>query len=254
MNDPSFHLPRLSVLLVEDNELNRQVAEALLRGGGHAVESCVEGGGAIAAVERRFFDVILMDIHMPGVNGVEATRRIRAMADRRKSRIPIIALTANFAPEEVELYLEVGMNDVIKKPLRMGSIDEVLAPLFALPSQPESVAATAAAPVLDGERIGLLTEAIEAARLVELFRVARQSIDDSADQLRAAWRSADAPAAGRAAHRLAGVSANFGCMALAELARQIEADCRGGDDGRQRSQALADLLVASHEALTAALS
>ncbi len=116
------------ILIVDDNATNRMVAEALCEMFDCASEQAEDGVEALAALETGSFDLILMDIKMPRMDGVAATRAIRALPDAR-SRIPIIALTANADPDDVKGYLAAGMNDVVEKPIKP---DRLLAALDAL--------------------------------------------------------------------------------------------------------------------------
>jgi HPt (histidine-containing phosphotransfer) domain-containing protein len=104
-------------------------------------------------------------------------------------------------------------------------------------------------PLLDNNRMALLAEALGQAKLIELCETARQSIVESIGELRSHWSSGDGAAVAKSAHRLAGVSANFGCIALADLAASIEKECRSGGDGKHRSAELEVLVKASLEAL-----
>lgn len=105
------------VLIVDDNATNRMVAEALCEMFDCTSEQAVDGVEALDAVQARRFDLILMDIKMPRMDGVAATRAIRALPGP-VGRTPIIALTANADPEDVRGYLEAGMNDVVEKPIK----------------------------------------------------------------------------------------------------------------------------------------
>ena len=105
------------ILIVDDNATNRMVAEALCEMFDCTSEQAVDGMEALDAVQARRFDLILMDIKMPRMDGVAATRAIRALGGP-VSRTPIIALTANADPEDVRSYLEAGMNDVVEKPIK----------------------------------------------------------------------------------------------------------------------------------------
>jgi len=109
-------LPRLSVLLAEDNGVNRKVAAALLQKWGHMVTAVADGQEAVEAVQAAVFDVVLMDVQMPGMDGLEATRFIRAM-DGPVAKLPIIALTANAMPADQQRCLEAGMDDYVSKPI-----------------------------------------------------------------------------------------------------------------------------------------
>ncbi|MGH7012384.1 MAG: ATP-binding protein, partial [Caulobacteraceae bacterium] len=110
------HLEGLRVLVVEDNPVNRMVASVILQGAGIEVVTSEDGAEGVAAVERADFDLVCMDIQMPVMDGVEATRRIRAMAPP-KGRIPILAATANVLPDQLDLYRRTGVDAVVAKPI-----------------------------------------------------------------------------------------------------------------------------------------
>ncbi len=104
------------VLLAEDVEINQEIIRTILTAAGHEVEVVADGAQAIAAVQERPYDLILMDVQMPVVDGVQATQRIRALGEPVAS-IPIVALTANVYAEQVASFLAAGMNDHIGKPI-----------------------------------------------------------------------------------------------------------------------------------------
>jgi PAS domain S-box-containing protein len=109
-------LQGVRVLVVEDNPTNRLVATKMLSQLGAEVTTAEDGAQGVAAVASADFDIIFMDIQMPVMDGVEATRRIRAMAPP-KCRIPIVATTANVMPEQLSAYRESGINGVVAKPI-----------------------------------------------------------------------------------------------------------------------------------------
>ena len=109
-------LSSLKVLLAEDNAINQFMAESILNGWGISVDIANNGQEAIHLHEKQAYDVILMDIQMPGMGGVEATKLIRKMPDPVKARIPIIALTANALKGDSDIYMEAGMTDYMSKP------------------------------------------------------------------------------------------------------------------------------------------
>jgi PAS domain S-box-containing protein len=109
-------LAGLRVLVVEDNPTNRLVATSMLGQLGAEVEIAEDGAAGVAAVERADFDLIFMDIQMPVMDGVEATRRIRAMPEP-KGLVPIVATTANVMPEQLAAYRLSGINGVVAKPI-----------------------------------------------------------------------------------------------------------------------------------------
>jgi signal transduction histidine kinase/ActR/RegA family two-component response regulator len=105
----------LRVLVVDDVEMNCEIAAAFIRSGGHDV-TCANGGAeAVAAALARDFDIIMMDVRMPGIDGLEATRQIRRIPGPR-GRVPIVALTAQVFTEQVEACWAAGMNDHLAKP------------------------------------------------------------------------------------------------------------------------------------------
>ena len=119
----------LSILLAEDNPINQKLAVTLLARDGHHVTVAEDGEAALQALAGGRFDLILMDMQMPGLSGVEATRRIRADEAVVGGRIPIVALTANAYAEDRELCLAAGMDGFVSKPIRR---EELLAAIAAV--------------------------------------------------------------------------------------------------------------------------
>lgn len=104
------------ILVVEDVELNQYLARHIMESWGCVVEIAENGSLAVEKVKKNEYDLVLMDIQMPVMDGMEATRQIRGMADVLKSAVPIVALTANAMKSECDTYLELGMNDCMAKP------------------------------------------------------------------------------------------------------------------------------------------
>jgi CheY-like chemotaxis protein len=117
--------PTLRVLLAEDNPMNQQVAIAMLLSRGHLVDVVSNGREAIEAVERGAYDLILMDVQMPEMDGLEATRQIRARWPDRPVRI--IGLTANAMAGDREACLAAGMDDYVSKPIRPEELEAAIA-------------------------------------------------------------------------------------------------------------------------------
>ncbi|MBC7906115.1 MAG: response regulator, partial [Rhodospirillaceae bacterium] len=107
----------LAVLLAEDNAVNRIVAERVLGKAGHVVTTVEDGAQAVKAMAEGRFDVVLMDVHMPEMDGFEATRRIRALSGPA-ARTPIIALTANVLAGDMERCVDAGMDSYLAKPFK----------------------------------------------------------------------------------------------------------------------------------------
>jgi signal transduction histidine kinase/CheY-like chemotaxis protein len=121
-------------LLVEDNELNREIATAILEETGMTIDSVEDGDIAVATINREAadkYDLVLMDIQMPRMDGYTATREIRTLADNKKANIPIVAMTANAFEEDKRKAFESGMNGHIIKPINIEEIAKVLDEIFA---------------------------------------------------------------------------------------------------------------------------
>ena len=117
------------VLVVEDNELNREIAKEILLEGGYLVDTAEDGETAIVKIgrsDRNYYDAVLMDIQMPGIDGYEAARSIRRMYDIDHAQIPIIAMTANAFDEDMEKARSAGMNGYIAKPVEPEVVQEIL--------------------------------------------------------------------------------------------------------------------------------
>ncbi|RED46127.1 PAS-domain containing protein [Aestuariispira insulae] len=120
------NLPSMRLLLVEDIEINREMAKRMLEHQGHVITPAGNGLEAVQAVRENDFDAVLMDIHMPMMDGIEATNRIRMLDDPARRAVPIIALTADIAASNLEEYLKAGMNDCCSKPVDLKNLSQVL--------------------------------------------------------------------------------------------------------------------------------
>jgi len=121
------------VLLAEDNEMNQMIAMAILTESGLAVETAWDGLEAVEkmkAAPAGYYDIVLMDIQMPKMNGYEAAKQIRALDDKKKASIPIVAVTANAFEEDRQIALEAGMNGHLAKPYDIPAIMETLKDLL----------------------------------------------------------------------------------------------------------------------------
>ena len=120
---------KMRLLVVEDMEINREIAQELLTTLGFTVEMAKNGKeavGVVAASEPGYFDVVLMDIQMPVMNGYEATRAIRELSNPQLAKIPILAMTANAFAEDVKMAKEAGMDGHIAKPIDPRDLQEKL--------------------------------------------------------------------------------------------------------------------------------
>ena len=125
-NDISGENPvGLNILLAEDNLVNQQVAMAMLSKGGHRIEIANDGIEALMMASRKQYDVILMDVQMPNMSGIDATKKIRRLQGP-VSETPIVAMTANAMVGDRETYLEAGMDDYVSKPIDPNLLSAVL--------------------------------------------------------------------------------------------------------------------------------
>ena len=122
-------LKGMKVLLVEDNEMNREIAEEILTENGLIVDTANDGDIAVDKVRKAApgdYELILMDVQMPRMNGYDATKAIRKLDDPQKSRIPIIAMTANAFEEDKKNALDAGMNGHLAKPIEVQKLIQML--------------------------------------------------------------------------------------------------------------------------------
>ncbi|MBQ2094737.1 MAG: response regulator, partial [Firmicutes bacterium] len=126
------------ILLAEDNQMNQMIASAILEEAGFAIELAVNGEEAVkkmADAPAGYYDIILMDIQMPKMDGYEAAKRIRSLPDPRKAAIPIVAVTANAFEEDRKVAIEAGMNAHLAKPYDIPAIMETLKTLLLDPQK-----------------------------------------------------------------------------------------------------------------------
>lgn len=224
------------VLLVEDNAINQRVARRFLERLGCEVQVVGDGLQAIEAVERNSYSVILMDMQMPVMDGLEATRRIRELESSGRRRTPIVALTANAMMGTLEHCLEAGMDDYLTKPLDISRLRDVLDRFMdrhpAVDPQPTAIdrpAAPAAAKADDSVRARLAEIAGDDQQfMIELINAFILSGEETLQELHAAVERGDPDAIGRAAHKLKGASANLHVNGLEALTLDMETRAKAG--------------------------
>jgi PAS domain S-box-containing protein len=139
---PSEPIRGLNILVAEDNPINLLLTRELLRRRGHRVTEVVSGEAAVRAMENSRFDLMLTDIHMPGMDGIEATRTIRANEARHaRRRTPIVALTADVLETGKRACQDAGMDDFLAKPFDPADLDQMFARLFPADESPKRTAA-----------------------------------------------------------------------------------------------------------------
>jgi CheY-like chemotaxis protein len=244
------HAPALSkpahVLVVEDNVVNQEVAAQMLRGLGCRVRvACSAADGLKALCEARF-DLVLMDIHMPGMDGAAALQRFRAGPSRRlpfvtPAATPVIAVTANALEGDAEAFLALGFDDYLSKPFRQSQLHTMLKRRLT-PAAPATGAdaggAPAAAPdAATGDRWAVLLQVLDAPSLdrlreldpkgtngliVRVLKAFEGSLQRLLAQLHDARRQGDHAAIRHVAHTLKSSSASVGALELSRLCADIE--------------------------------
>jgi signal transduction histidine kinase/DNA-binding response OmpR family regulator/HPt (histidine-containing phosphotransfer) domain-containing protein len=253
---PGPATPALRVLLAEDNGVNQQVAVALLSRLGHRADVANDGGEAVSMVERGNYDLVLMDMQMPNVDGLQATRMIRAIPGP-KGRVPIIAMTANALAGDREICIDAGMDDYIAKPVDRRRLSATLgkwsaaiasqpgasqpgAPASAAPAPvaPAAAASISAAPAPGGADLPELVDASvrsgliddlgsdEVAALIATFFADTELLLADAE---AGCRAADFRRVALAVHSIKGSASNVGFPRVAQMAAHAELAARSGN-------------------------
>ena len=228
----------LDILLAEDNRINRLFALALLEKAGHRIAVAENGRQAVEAVSARPYDVVLMDIQMPEMDGIEATRRIRELPPPARE-MKIIALTANAMAGADEYYRAAGMDDFVSKPIRAELLLAKLARIGGAPvAAPAPAAAMAETPVLSLEKLESLSAILPFAKVKNLLQLYLLDSEKYLALLKEARERDALEEIGRFAHVLTGTAGNIGAEKLSAVAAALQRACRTGD--RDAALKLAD--------------
>jgi CheY-like chemotaxis protein/HPt (histidine-containing phosphotransfer) domain-containing protein len=239
----------LHVLVADDNPINQRLLTGLLQGAGHSVTVAVNGRKAVEAVLQEQVDVVLMDVQMPVMDGIQATSHIRALPPPRCD-IPIIALTADALHGAAERYRAAGMDGYLSKPLSAQALFRTLSDLTAegrvQRSQVDNV------PVLDESAIETLRGFLPPDQIETLLTESLVDIEARIHRLGIRLDEADIAGAAKEAHDLVSVAGNCGARSLSALARDIERACKqvGVADAVERFVKLQDIAPGAIEALT----
>jgi PAS domain S-box-containing protein len=231
----AIEIPALcgSVLLAEDGLDNQRLIGAHLRQAGIEVTVVGNGRAAVETALRQSFDLVLMDVQMPEMDGTEATRMLRACGYRG----PIVALTANVMKDDIQRYLQAGSDDVLAKPVDRERFYRVVA---------QHLAASAAA-------AGAPADPAYEQELRDHAALFRQGLPAQMDAMRAALLHSDWPTLTTLVHKLKGTAGSFGFDSLTRLAATLEAELRGGSaagrDGASVERLCEGLFVATDRAL-----
>jgi PAS domain S-box-containing protein len=217
----------LRVLLVEDNLVNQKLALRLLQKRDHSVTVAANGKEALALLDQNVFDLILMDVQMPEMDGFQATAAIRRRERGTARRLPILAMTAYAMKGDQERCLAAGMDGYISKPVRVQELYDAIERLASDAPSPrppqacreeESVDWASSLEYVGGDR----------QLLKDLMEVFLQTCPEWLEEVRTGLARQDAAQVQRAAHKLKGTLGNFGAQVAFDAALQIELQCRTG--------------------------
>ena len=212
----------MRILLAEDNAVNRQLATRLLEKQGHAVVIAKNGLEALAAVEREDLDVVLMDVQMPEMDGLEAIRVIRSNEKESRRHLPIIILTAHVMKGDREKCIEAGADDYIPKPIEAANL---FAAIERIRPHCRSVGAREEQPTDSGvvdtaELLGKMQDDREL--LAEIIQLFESSLPGIFEELRESIANGDTAGVARIAHTLKGSVGNFGRRAAYRAVEEME--------------------------------
>jgi signal transduction histidine kinase/DNA-binding response OmpR family regulator len=214
LDEPRPRQPR-RILLAEDVVANQILVTAILEASGHAVDVVDDGVAAVSALRRTVYDLVLMDIQMPIMNGIDATKAIRT-DEGHERHTPIVALTANASAQDSERCLAAGMDAYLSKPidepLLLATIDRLTASAAVEPARP-------AVAVLDDVALDGLIQRLGPAKVTELVTLFRRSVETEVAALELA--RFDAPAARGHGNALSSIAGNLGCAELERASRRL---------------------------------
>jgi two-component system sensor histidine kinase/response regulator len=218
---PPVSLPPLDVLLVEDGAVNQKLAVLLLGKKGHRVTVACNGKEALVVLERCRFDVVLMDLQMPEMGGLEATAIIRAREKGSGRRVPIIALTSHALRGDEERCLRAGMDGYVSKPIQPAYLWAVLASVLSISPTPSTAEDSPPEKLVDEdallERCGGDRDVVR--ELIQTYLVEYPALLSS---IRTAIADRDAVLLHRTAHTLKGAASNFGAAQVVATALRLE--------------------------------
>jgi PAS domain S-box-containing protein len=238
---PNFEMGKqlpAKILLVEDNEINRLLASKLFGRIGYQIESVNDGSDAVIAVGNNNYDVVFMDIQMNGMDGFEATKKIRAKFGQMSP--VIIAMTAFASPEDRKACIDAGMDDYVSKPITIDDLERMLVKWVKNPNpeitisqsikaQPSNVTIsdnldlTAVKRLID---IGNASDKNFTAQLLEMFAI---QVPKLIADINAGLNKNDLDIVWKSAHKLKGTCLNIGAIKLSALCKEMESKGRNGD-------------------------
>ncbi|MGD8206447.1 MAG: response regulator [Thiohalocapsa sp.] len=218
---------RVRVLLADDSQANRLIMSEMLRRSGFDVDTVADGGEAVEAVRSLPYDLVFMDIEMPEMDGLEATRRIRKLDDARRDT-PIVALTANVLPDSRERFIAAGMNDYVSKPANREQLAETVH-RWVQESEPSSGSEVTGAGEdgwLDEEALKTLGEDTDPALVPKMVSVFLEELHARAAAMADGLEDGDTDRLAREAHALKSSAATYGAVRISDHAARIDDACK----------------------------
>ncbi|HEX8509513.1 MAG TPA: response regulator [Propionibacteriaceae bacterium] len=226
----------LKILLAEDNRINQRMAKLMLERLGHHVDTVTDGHEAVAAATRQAYDIVLMDVQMPVMDGLEATRQIRAQLPQGQSPY-IVALTANALTEDRQACLEAGMQNYLSKPVRLHELEHLISSstVDRRPATDETTTEAIDEALLRGLMLQVNGDPEAQRSLIDDYLT---ESDDILQMLTAALAARDRRQVRSLAHTWRSTCALLGAVPLATLLQQVEHDDESATSGQQLSQAI----------------
>jgi len=217
-------LKPLTVLVTDDLRINRKLLQGQLEASNHRVMLADSGESALALLHAQAFDLVLLDVHMPGMDGIETTHRIR---EGRHSTLPIVGITANVSEQKIEECIAAGMNLVIGKPVDQIKLKTAISRVLNTSLPPTSISTLGESDhtLFDESLVKQHLEALGLDKFQELYTEAKSSACRRTYAL-VSHDSSDFSLISNDAHALAGLCANFGFIGLTARVESIEEACK----------------------------
>lgn len=250
------------ILLVDDNRVNRKLLAAVLEADGHRVDEASSGREAVDGVRLLPYDLVLMDVQMKDMDGVEATTAIRALGGRRGG-IPIVAISGDIGDDIAQRCRDAGMNEYLTKPINPDVLLRAVA-AWARPREGVRVDGGSGKPGSPTTGFGGLTDHLSPAEFLSVIDDFSRASRHRMAEIRQAVADGELDRARRAAHDLSGSAANLGLGGLSRAAQALEGASQAGDAEAIRrglddippalEKALADLVARGKQAAAGAAS
>ena len=237
----------MKILLAEDNKINQKYIVGVLGKTNHTVDVVENGHQAVNAVRRSDYEVVLMDVQMPDLDGEQATKQIRALPSAKRD-VLIIALTAHAMTGAREKCLAAGMNDYLSKPISsavlIAKLDSIAgSTVVAFEGAPAAVPGQ----TFDIARLEALRDILSPSAFSEQLSLLIETFAPAVERIGAYLQEGNLKYGASEAHDLAGIAGSYGAVRVSELASELEAACRSLDSGGAADR-FAELKPAAQEA------